>query len=622
MSSTLFGSNLVDGSINDERIHDIIWETSGSAYSLDPHVNYESYGQWITYNIYETLFTDLWHTSDATPYVPLLAESVSVPVDGVTYTFTLRQGITFHDGTAFNATAVQMNFWRMLGRGWDDGWGPVWMIAEPILGGQAVEDAVYTYGDGSPEHIAAWANWQENVPAVVVNSEFEVEVHLAYPYTPFIAVLSSEVGAMISPSFFMAHGGMSPVSPDTTLDHEACGTGPYELVEWIPDETVELILNEDYWRASASEGAGSIHSVIIKSNFDTNSRKLNLEAGTSDGCYWPKSDATEIFGTTNPDIFVSTGSYSLELLFAGFNMKEVQIGDIYYTSPFSNIHFRKAISLAFPYEELIDTEMNGFGVPARGPIPMGMFGHNGTTFDLTTDIDAAVVEWNLAMSSPEFVDSLNQLNNTVTLFYVANSEQADIFYSIMYYTLDELWSHPNATRDGLNSSMVCVLEGLEWSMWLDATREHRMFICLSGWTPDFTDPDGYLYSLVYHRGIFPQRIGYNNTLVNSLYNEQKGAWSPEDRLVLLSLIQETVGQDVPYLWLAQETEFRVWRSWLQGDGLIYNPMHDIYFYHVYKTGDQVTPVGDPVFTGLLIIGIVAEIVIIGTLIVYRVRRRD
>ncbi|MFW9837418.1 MAG: ABC transporter substrate-binding protein, partial [Candidatus Thorarchaeota archaeon] len=177
----------------------ILWETIALPEYMDPHKNYESAGSWVHYNIYETLFTYPWDTADTTPSVGLLAESVALSADGLNYTFTLRQGVTFHDGTDFNASAAQMNFWRMLGRGWDDGWGPVWMIAEPILGGAAVEDAVYTYGDGSPEHIAAWADWQANSSAVIVMDDYTLRVRLAYAYTPFIAALTYEVGAMISP---------------------------------------------------------------------------------------------------------------------------------------------------------------------------------------------------------------------------------------------------------------------------------------------------------------------------------------------------------------------------------------------------------------------------------------
>ena len=72
---------------------------------------------------------------------------------------------------------------------------------------------------------------------------------------------------------------------------------------------------------------------------------------------------------------------------------------------------------------------------------------------------------------------------------------------------------------------------------------------------------------------------------------------------------------------SQETELHVWGSQLQGDGLTFNPMHDTYFYHVYKIGGgNPSPFGN-VLTFTLLIGISVELVILVTLIVLRVRKR-
>ncbi|MBE0527085.1 MAG: hypothetical protein IH631_09095 [Candidatus Thorarchaeota archaeon] len=67
-----------------------------------------------------------------------------------------------------------------------------------------------------------------------------------------------------------------------------------------------------------------------------------------------------------------------------------------------------------------------------------------------------------------------------------------------------------------------------------------------------------------------------------------------ERQRLLSLIQETVAEDAPYIWVYQSTEFRTWGTWVHGDGLVYNPMHQLYFYHMYKTDspDQPLPGAD------------------------------
>jgi peptide/nickel transport system substrate-binding protein len=162
------------------------------------------------------------------------------------------------------------------------------MIAEPILGGQAVEDAVYEYGDGSPQHIGNWTNWMETSNAVEVVSEFVVDVHLAYPFAAFLPALTYEVGAMISPTFFMQHGGMNPnvTANPLNMNEIACGTGPYMLDEWIQDDRVVIVLYDDYWRTEDARithpYAGTITQVTWKLNEDINSRMLNLQAGTTD----------------------------------------------------------------------------------------------------------------------------------------------------------------------------------------------------------------------------------------------------------------------------------------------------------------------------------------------------
>jgi hypothetical protein len=55
-----------------------------------------------------------------------------------------------------------------------------------------------------------------------------------------------------------------------------------------------------------------------------------------------------------------------------------------------------------------------------------------------------------------------------------------------------------------------------------------------------------------------------------------------EQQMYLNLIQEAVANDTPYLWIHQQTEFRTWRSWLLGEGLVFNPMHGMYFYEISK----------------------------------------
>ena len=618
------------------RSDEIVWETVGSPEFLDPHVNYEGFGDWIFYNVYETLYTYPWDGPNSTSFVPLLAASEPlVSSDGLNYIIELRNGISFHDGTSFNASCVKWNIERAMKISFP--WGPSWMIAEPLKGGKAVVDAAFEdAGEGSIAFAMAFDEWVSTSGAINVLDDYVIQFVLEEPYPAFISVLSTPVGSIMSPSYAIRYAsdpawatwedyGVDYAEFYNHMSDNMCGTGPYKQNVWSPNEYIQLNINEEYWRETSVENAGFIRSVLIRINEDAYSRKENLQDGLIDGCYWPK-DVAPVFwsfstgGSNDPDIYVSTGGYSYSLTFAGFNLGTILVNGTDYPSPFSYLHFRRAVSYAFRRWDFIEEEFMGFGIEGRGPIPVGMFGQNESASILEYNLTLAVEEWNLAMNESSFVELLNTLDNQIELSYVVTSQEPGFFYDLFEYALVEIWEHPDANLTGLDSPMECVSVEMDWSTYYDAFEQRQLLVYLLGWIPDYDDPDDYLWPTVYHNGVYARRIGYNNSYVNTLYEQQKSMMDQDDREDLLSLVQELVAQDASYLWVAQETEFRVWRSWLYGDGLNFNPMHDIYFYHVYKVGFTDPEYPDPL-RFYLIVGISAEIVIIATLIVYRYGKR-
>jgi peptide/nickel transport system substrate-binding protein len=602
------------------RRDEIIWETVGSPESLDPHVNYESFGNWVFYNVYETLYTYSWDS-----HTPLLASSApTVSADGLNYTITLQTGVSFHDGTPFNASCVKWNIERAMKLFYI--FGPVWMIAEPLKGGSELADIAYSEGPDSDTFQIAFEQWIASSGAIVVLDDYQIRFVLEEPYTPFIAALSTPVSSMMSPTFALSHsysadwGNYGVIYGDfeTYMNEHTCGTGPYMVSQWIWNDRVVLNLNPNYWRSSSTTDAGSIKSVTLKTNEDSNSRILNLQAGEIDGCYLPKEYDWYYELSNDPNILVSTGGTSYTLSFAGFDLDTIRINNTDYISPFNNIHFRKSIVRAFPTDLFIEESLSGFGFQVKSPIPYGMYGHNDAAFIMDYNFTNAVEEWNLAMLDPTFVDALNSLGNEIPLFFPMTSQPPDLFYEILIETMIDLWEHPNANLTGLDQPMDFALQGVSWPEYLTLLDQGALLIYLMGWIPDFADPDNCLQPIVYHKGLYAQRIGYNNTDVNNWFEIQRTT-DGADRLQYLDLIQEQIAQDVPYLWLAQEGEFRTWRLWLLGDGLLFDPMHDIYFYNVYKEG-----VSEDSFTQALrfylIIGISVELVIVSILIVYRFSR--
>ncbi|MGD9397392.1 MAG: ABC transporter substrate-binding protein, partial [Candidatus Thorarchaeota archaeon] len=624
--------------LDDSRVNTIIWETIGLPEFMDPHKNYESAGGWVHANIYETLFTYDFDSADTTPSVPLLAESVHISSDGLNYTFTLRQGITFHDNTEFNATCVQMNFWRILGRGWDEGWGPVWMIATPILGGQAVEDAVYDYGDGSLQHRGNWTEWKETSDAIVVLDEFTVRIRLAYPYSPFLAVLASSVASMISPTFFMAHGGMSPESYDFTLDYEACGTGPYMLDEWIQDDMIRIVLNDNYWRTNSARFvhpyAGSIANVTIKLNTDVISRMSNLQAGTTDGCSWFYSKAYDIWNNVttrgdgtlqslNPDIKVWTGLPSYSIMLLGFNMNSyLNVSNELRQSPFTNWHLRTAISYAFDYQAMIDEYSYGMALQLQGPIPQGMFAHDYDLFMFNSNMTKAVEHWNSAMSNG--LDDVWANNSYELNFYcMEGSSGYPVSLLLIKQAIENIIADPDSSDP--SSPLTINVVGLEWASYLYQIRNRQLALFRLGWFPDYADPDNYVSPFVHSNGTFPRRVGLKDSLgegsvvwdhetVNGWIEDAAGELNPDTRISLYDQIQEAIVEHCAYLWCYQLVEFHVERHEMKG--YVYNPMRDPYFYHYYKS--TVLPDGPPhIPTQVLLASIYLGICIVAIVILRR-----
>jgi peptide/nickel transport system substrate-binding protein len=599
--------------MDDSRVNTIIWETIALPWeTIDPHRNYESAGGHVSYNVYETLFTYPWDSVDTTPSEPLLAESVDISSDGLTYTFTLHQDVTFHDGTAFNATAAQMNFWRMLGRGWDEGWGPVWMIAEPILGGQAVQDAVYEFGDGSPQHVGNWTYWKENSGAVEVTGEYELQVKLASAFTPFIPALTYSVGSMISPTFFMAHGGMSPESDDLTLHENTCGTGPYMLEEWIQDDRLTIVLNENYWRKEDGKithpRAGSITEVTWKLNSDSNSRLLNLHAGSIDGCDLFLSNAYELWNNVStrgdgtlqsihPDIKVWTGLPNFNVAFLGFSMHPyLNYSGNRLQNPFTSYYLRAAVCYAFDYQAFIDIVFNGVAIPLQGPIPEGMFAHDDNLLMPELNLSEAVLHWNQAMLNG--LDTILENNSyTLNIYYNEGNDLREGACLLFKQAIENIIADSTSTDPSspLTINVICI----PWAeyLYLNGEKRQLLFFFL-GWMPDYADPDNYVAPFVRSTGTFPKKVGLENSTgkdgvqwdtetVDSWIDSAAAASDSATRISLYALIQGAIVEHCAYLWLSQGVEFHVER--VEMNGYVFNPMHEPYFYHYFKS----TPDGLP-----------------------------
>ncbi|MFX1482068.1 MAG: ABC transporter substrate-binding protein [Promethearchaeota archaeon] len=579
----------------------LIWETIGNPDSMDPHVSYDSFSHWVIYNIYETLYTYSWNSSATDPLLPLLAAGQPVvSADGLNYTISLRQGVKFHDGTPFNASCVKWNIERALKISYED--GPARLFAETLAGANAVWAAAQDSGTSSSAFASAFDSWVLNSGAIEVIDEHTIQFVLEKPYSPFPKILAHRVSSIMSPSFQIEHAsdlewrnwaayGIDYGQHENFMSNHTCGTGPYMLTDWVFDNYIELDLSEDYWRVSTVIGAGTIEKVLIRTNEDIVDRSYKLRSGEIDGCYWPTTYAPDIWdydlGVSRlEDVRVSTAGLSYGLMYIGLNMGNITTtadsATIIVESPFRNKNFRRAAAFACYYQQIIDKDIQGFGVQGEGPIPQGLLGHNGSSFDYIYNITAAVAEWNAAMQDPIFVSTLNAMGNVLTFYYPEGITFLEDTFSTLQQGLETMYSHSSADHSGLSKEMEFNMQGIDYALYSQYRESATLPVVALGWSPDIADPMEFLLSSCYHSGAYAPRIHYNNTDINNWCEAALSETNVSQRQTYLDNIQEVAAEESPYIWVYQVTEFRTWRSWLRGYGLAYNPMHGIYFYYLYK----------------------------------------
>ena len=167
---------------------------------LDPLVN-STAGVIVSRNFSDSLF---WQNEDGS-FSPWLAEGFEVSEDGRTYTFTIRQDVSFTDGAKLNAEAVKINFDY---------------IVDPKTKSQLGAAYLRQYEKST------------------VLDEYTLEVSLSQPYAPFINILAQSYFALLSPRQLTE-------APQTTCD-APIGSGPFKVVKWNKGSDIHFVRNEDY----------------------------------------------------------------------------------------------------------------------------------------------------------------------------------------------------------------------------------------------------------------------------------------------------------------------------------------------------------------------------------------
>ncbi len=231
----LMGDDSDDGPGGRRIVYGLTLNPSG----FDPHRNASNELGIPFFSVYDTL---VYRHPQRMDFVPGLAERWQMSPDGLNWTFTLRQGVTFHDGEPFNAAAVGVNLDRIM---------------NPELASQKAKFLLGPY------------------TGYTVVDDYTITLHLSEPYEPLLDALSQVYLGIASPKALAEY-------TNNTYQWHQVGTGPYKLVEVVPGDHLILERNPDYawgpiFYAPVSEQ--SIDVVEFRFYTDAATRGLALESG-------------------------------------------------------------------------------------------------------------------------------------------------------------------------------------------------------------------------------------------------------------------------------------------------------------------------------------------------------
>lgn len=337
-----------------------IFAASSDPASLDPAFANDGESFRVARQIFEGLVGTKPGTADP---APLLAESWESSEDGLQYTFTLKEGVSFHDGTPFDAEAVCFNFERwnnFTGVAQSESLTYYW---QKVNGGFATSDVPELNGTGKYESCEA-----PDATTAVIN--------LKSPLPELVAALSLPSFSMQSPTALQEYDadnvtgeGDTPTLPEYATAHPT-GTGPYKFESWSPGEEVVLTANEDYWGEQ-----GQITRIVFPVISDATARRQALQAGDIDGYdLVGPADVAALeeagFQIVNRDPF--------NVLYLGMNQANPDLADI---------RVRQAIAHAINKEALVAQTLPEGTEVATNFVPPSVSGWNEdvTTYDYDPD---------------------------------------------------------------------------------------------------------------------------------------------------------------------------------------------------------------------------------------------
>lgn len=457
---------------------------------LDPATSFSNDGL-VLANVYEGLTRYVPGTDGQPEQVrPLLAERWETAPDGLSWTFTLRQGVTFHDGTPLTAEAVKGSIDRTLkiGGGASFIWGAVTSVEAPD-------------------------------PATVV-------FRLSSPQPLDVIAAAGFAAWIVSPAALAQDNAWFNAGNDG-------GTGPYTIKSYEPGQRVIASRFPGHWAPAPENGFDTVAFEVVE---DSVLAQSMVEGGQADWTYGLPYDNLESL-SANPDLTVHSNP-SFETLFGLYNTKR---------APLDNPKVRQALSLAFPYDDVISAGTAGLGARAYGVIPPGIWGHDPQAPIPMTDLSAAA-----ALLAEAGVAGLE-----LTMTYATGDALEQV--------AGELWK-ANLETLGITLTLQPMAWEAQWEFAKsDPAAAQDIFVMY--WWPTYVTPYDYLVSLFRSEATPNYNLGYFSDAETDTLIDQGAGLAGTDRAKAeeaFKAAQRRIITEAAAVFMLDKPNIHVTRADLQG----------------------------------------------------------
>ena len=387
----------------------------------------------IPMNIFDRLYEVEVQADGSTEIVPSLATEYTVSPDGLTYSFTLREGVQFSNGSALTASDVQYTFERLLTAGGvnDD-------IPLEVKGAEALKN-----GEA------------DSLEGFVVEDDLHFSITLNGANAGFVAELTGPAMSVVDKET-MAEVDNFGIECEDTI-----GTGPYVVTEWVVNDHYTLVANENYWGE-----APSVKKMIVSIIPDASTQNLMYQKGELD-----------IIDLENIDSAIVDSTYKTN--YADKLVSGSRVGMVYFAlnannEYLSDVNVRKAVQMSVDVDTIISSIYGGDAVAQAGIIPQGVWGNNPDLARPTYDPAAAkalLAEAGYAEGEVTFEMALDSSANS----------NIQLTYQMVQQQLKEA---------GINVTLSTYDE----SSWLDLRKSGAMDSFIATWTMDYNDPANIMYT--------------------------------------------------------------------------------------------------------------------------------